>query len=424
MTGTPAPAQRFAPGFAPAIAWDVERIRGDFPILSRQVYDQPLTYLDNAASAQKPSSVIEAVGNCYRQEYANVHRGIHFLSEHASAAYEAVRRQVQEYIHASSPREIVFVRGTTEAINLVAQSYGRPRLGPWDEILITEMEHHSNIVPWQMLCEQTGARLLYVPIDDRGELVREEYERLLGPCTRLVAVTHVSNALGTVNDIRWLVERAHANGTPVLVDGAQAIPHMPIDVTRLDCDFYAFSAHKFFGPTGIGILYGKERHLENMPPWEGGGNMIRAVTMAKAVYNESPHRFEAGTPHIAGVMGLGAAIRYMESLDPVALQAHEAELLQHASAFLREIPGVRLVGTAERKCSLLSFTVDGIHPHDLGTVLDQEGIAIRAGHHCSMPVMERFRIPATARASFAFYNTIEEAGRLADALRKAVRLLS
>ncbi len=398
--------------------------RQDFPILERRVRGQPLVYLDNAATTQKPHAVIEAMTRYYRECNSNIHRGVHTLSQEATERFEEARVKVQRFIHAAHSHEIIFVRGTTEAINLVAQSHGRPQLKRNDEILITAMEHHSNIVPWQLLCEQTGAVLRAVPMNDAGELLLDEYLRLLGSRTRMLALTHVSNALGTINPIREIIGHAHAHGVPVLVDGAQAVAHMPVDVQALDCDFYAFSSHKLFGPTGIGVLYGKTALLEAMPPYQGGGDMIKSVTLAKTQFNDLPYKFEAGTPHIAGAIGLGAALDYLQEVGFEPIGRHEQELLRYASERVASLPGARIIGTAREKASVLSFVLDGIHPHDLGTVLDCQGIAIRTGHHCAMPVMERFHVPATARASFAFYNTPGEADRLCAALRDAQRMLA
>jgi len=397
--------------------------RQDFPILERRVRGRPLVYLDNAATTQKPHAVIEAIARYYRECNSNIHRGVHTLSQEATERFEEARVKVQQFIHAAHSHEIIFVRGTTEAINLVAQSYGRPQLKPKDEILITAMEHHSNIVPWQLLCEQTGAVLKAVPMNDAGELLLDEYLRLLGSRTRMLALTHVSNALGTINPIREIIGHAHAHGVPVLVDGAQAVAHMPVDVQALGCDFYAFSSHKLFGPTGIGVLYGKTALLEAMPPYQGGGDMIKSVTLAKTQFNDLPYKFEAGTPHIAGAIGLAAALDYVQEIGFEPIGRHEHELLRYATEQVASLHGARIIGTAREKASVLSFILDGIHPHDLGTVLDCEGIAIRTGHHCAMPVMERFQIPATARASFAFYNTAGEADDLCAALRDAQRML-
>ena len=401
---------------------DVARIREDFPILKQQVHGKPLVYFDNAATSQKPQVVIDTLNRYYATENANIHRGIHFLSELATAEYEETRNKVKRFLNASESREIVFVRGTTEGINLVAQSYGRRFFKEGDEVVISAMEHHSNIVPWQMLCEQVGARLRVIPMNHDGELLLDEYERLLGARTKLVSVAHVSNALGTINPIGRIIESAHRRNIPVLVDGAQAAPHMKVDVQELDCDFYAFSGHKLFGPTGIGVLYGKARHLEAMPPYQGGGDMISLVTFEKTHYNIIPYKFEAGTPHIAGVIGLGAAIDYVSGIGLDAVAAYEGEVLAYATAQLLTIKGLRIIGRAKEKASVLSFVLEGVHPHDIGTVLDREGVAIRAGHHCAMPVMQRFGVPATARASFAFYNTGEEVDVLVRAVRKVLKV--
>ncbi|HEY4646522.1 MAG TPA: cysteine desulfurase, partial [Steroidobacteraceae bacterium] len=396
---------------APAV-FDVERIRGDFPILQREVNGYPLAYLDNAASAQHPQVVIDAEAHYYAEIHANVHRGVHTLSQRATEAYESTRESVRRFINAASTREIIFVRGTTEAINLVAQSYARPRLGPGDEILITWLEHHSNIVPWQLLCEQTGARLKVAPINHSGEVELPAIEALLSPRTRLVAIAHVSNALGTILPVREIIKLAHARGVPVLLDAAQAVPHLRVDVRELECDFYAFSGHKLYAPTGIGVLYGREALLEEMPPWQGGGDMILKVSFDGTSFNSLPHKFEAGTPNIAGTVGLGAAIDYLEALGLERIAAYERELLDYATQRLAGVRGLRLIGTAREKAAVLSFVMDGIHPHDIGTILDSVGIAIRTGHHCAMPVMDFFQVPATARASLAFYNTRAEVDRL------------
>ena len=398
------------------------RLRADFPILQRSVRGHPLAYLDNAATTQKPQAVIDCESAYYREINANIHRGVHWLSEQATLAHENARERVREFINARETAEIVFVRGTTEAINLVAQSYGRAKLGPGDEILITGLEHHSNIVPWQLLCQQTGAVLKVAEIDDTGTVRMEQFERLLGERTRLVAVAHVSNALGTINPVREMIDLAHARGVPVLVDGAQAVAHMPVDVQALDCDFYAFSGHKLYAPTGIGVLYGRRALLEAMPPWQGGGDMIRTVSFQGSTWNDLPYKFEAGTPHIAGAIGLGAAIDYLQQIGLVQVAAHEHELLDYGTQLLTQIPGLRLIGTAQDKAGILSFVVDGLHAHDIGTVLDSQGVAIRAGHHCAMPVMEHFGVPATARASLALYNTREDLDRLAQALHQAVEM--
>jgi len=404
---------------------DVKRLREDFPILHQTVRDgRPLVYLDNAATTQKPRAVIDAIRRYYERDNANIHRGVHELSERATAAYEGARALVQRFIGASSPREIIFTRGTTEAINLVAQSFARPRVRPGDEILISTMEHHSNIVPWQMLCEQTGAVLRVVPIDDRGDLVMDELAARLSERTRLLALVHVSNALGTVNPVREIVALAHERGVPVLLDGAQAVAHARVDVRDLGCDFYAFSGHKLYGPTGIGVLYGRSELLEAMPPWQGGGDMIASVTFEKTTYNTLPYKFEAGTPHIAGGIGLGAAIEYVNAVGLDAIAAYEAELLDYATRGVSSVPGVRLIGTARRKSGVVSFVVNGVHAHDVGTILDQEGVAIRTGHHCAQPVMERFGVPATARASLALYNTRDDVDALVAALRKVAEVFA
>lgn len=402
----------------PAARLEVERLRQDFPILRETVNGKPLVYLDNAATTQKPQSVIDCEAHYYSALNANVHRGVHTLSQRATDAYEAARDAVRDFINAAGREEIVFVRGTTEAINLVAASFGQ-RLRPGDEILISAMEHHSNIVPWQLACQRTGASLQVAPINDAGELMLEQFARLLGPRTRLVALAHVSNALGTVNPVRHIIELAHARGIPVLIDGAQAVPHLKVDVQALDCDFYAFSGHKLYGPTGVGVLYGKAALLDAMPPYQGGGDMIREVTFRNTTYNALPYKFEAGTPNIAGVIALGAAIEYVSALGLEAITAHEHALLAYACAQAAKIAGLRMIGTAADKASILSFTLDGIHPHDVGTILDLHGVAVRAGHHCAMPVMERFGVPATVRASFALYNTREEVDALFAAVRAA-----
>jgi len=414
---------RETPSHAASTSIDVESIRRDFPVLSRQIRGKPLTYLDNAASSQRPRAVIDAISNYYSSSHANVHRGVHTLSQEATDLFEAARERVRRFLNARSTREIIFVRGTTEAINLVAQSFGRPRLGPGDEIVVSWLEHHANIVPWQMLCEQTGAVLRVIPITREGEVDFAAYERLLSPRTRLLALSHVSNALGTIVPVHRFIEAAKARGIPVLLDGAQAVPHIEVDLQALGCDFYAFSGHKMCGPTGIGVLYGREEVLRDMPPWQGGGDMILAVSFGKTVYNELPFKFEAGTPHIAGAIGLAAAIDYLEGIGMDRIAAAEHDLLDYATERLRAIPGLSIVGTAPEKAAVASFTIEGIHPHDLGTILDHEGVAIRTGHHCAMPVMEFFGLPATARASFAFYNTREEVDRLIDALQVAREML-
>jgi cysteine desulfurase/selenocysteine lyase len=397
---------------------DVNKIRADFPILHQMIHGKPLVYLDNAATSQKPRAVIDAIVRYYETTNANIHRGVHFLSERATEEHDAARRTVQKFLNARSSNEIIFVRGTTEAINLVAQSYGRAHVGPGDEVLITGLEHHSDIVPWQLLCTEKEAKLCVGPINDKGELLIDEFADLLSPRTKLVAVTHVSNALGTVNPIRKIIKLAHDRGIPVLVDGAQAVPHMEVDVQELDCDFYAFSGHKVYGPTGIGVLYGKSELLNAMPPYQGGGDMIASVTFEKSTYNKIPYKFEAGTPDIAGAIGLGAAIRYITEIGLDRIAAHEHDLLEYATAAVSRVPGLRIVGSAAEKTGVLSFIFENVHPHDIGTILDQEGIAIRTGHHCSQPVMRRFNIPATARASFALYNTREEVDTLVRGIEK------
>jgi cysteine desulfurase / selenocysteine lyase len=405
-------------GKAARPSFDVEQIRKDFPILRTKVHGHPLVYLDNAATSQKPQAVIDALVRYYEGKNANIHRGVHYLSQIATEEFEKAREMVGAFVNAAQASEIIFTRGTTEALNLVAQSYGRANVGAGDEVLITAMEHHSNIVPWQMLCEEKGAKLRVAPMNDEGELLLEEFEKLLGPRTKVVAVSHVSNALGTINPLRQMIAAAHAHGIPVVVDGAQAVPHLKVDVQALDADFYAFSGHKMYGPTGIGVLYGKHALLDAMPPYQGGGDMISSVTFEKTTYNKLPHKFEAGTPDMAGVAGLKAAIEYMNGIGIEKIAAHEHELLEYATETLGTLPGVRLIGTAREKASVLSFVLDEVHPHDIGTILDQEGIAVRTGHHCAQPVMERFGIPATVRASFAVYNTKGEVDALAQGIRK------
>ena len=402
--------------------FDLNAVRRQFPVLSRMVRGKPLAYLDNGASAQRPNAVIEAVDDYERHHHANIHRGVHTLSQEATALYESARDRLAEFIHARSRHEVIFVRGTTEAINLVAQSYARPLLVPGDEVLITHLEHHANIVPWQMVCEQTGATLVVAPIDSRGEVHEEAVTALMSPRTRLFACAHVSNALGTVLPVKRLMAAARTRGITTLIDGAQAVPHLRVDVQDLGCDFYAFSGHKMFGPTGVGVLYGREQLLDRMPPWQGGGEMILAVTFAKTTYNGLPNKFEAGTPNISGGIGLGAAADFLLNLDRDGAHAHETALLEHATTALSKIPDLRIVGTAGDKAGLVSFVVAGVHPHDLGTILDEDGIAIRTGHHCAMPVMDYFKLPATARASFAFYNTFEEIDRLAAGVERARKL--
>ncbi len=398
--------------------FDVFKIRADFPILAVKVHGKPLVYLDNAATTQKPQAVIDALIHYYTSENANIHRGVHALSELATESFEQARVKIQRFLGAGDPGEIVFVRGATEAINLVAQTYGRIHAGSGDEIIISSLEHHSNIVPWQILCEQQGARLRVIPINDDGELLLEEFEKLLGPKTKFVAIAHVSNALGTINPVRKMIEMAHRRNVPVLVDGAQAAPHVLIDLQALDCDFYVFSGHKLYGPTGIGVLYGKRKLLEAMPPYQGGGDMISSVTFEKTLYNKLPYKFEAGTPDVSGAIALGAAIDYVSNIGLDRIAAHEDKLLAYATHALSSIPGLRLIGTAKAKAAVLSFVMENIHPHDIGTVLDQQGIAIRTGHHCAQPLMQRFGVEATARASFALYNTQEEVDALVAGIHK------
>ena len=405
-----------------AEALDISKIRADFPILKQKVHGKPLVYLDNGATSQKPQIVIDALNRYYSTENSNIHRGVHFLSERATAAYEVARQKIKSFVNARSEQEIIFVRGTTEAINLVAQSYGRTFLKKGDEIIVSAMEHHSNIVPWQMLCEQIGARLRVIPINHDGELVLDEYRRLLGEKTKLVSVTHVSNALGTIVPVKDIVRLAHERNVPVLLDGAQAVPHLKVDVQELACDFYAFSGHKLFGPTGVGVLYGRSELLDAMPPYQGGGDMISLVTFEKTHYNVLPYKFEAGTPHIAGGIGLGAAIDYLAGLDWERVAAHEHALLAYATSALSSIEGLRIIGTAREKVGVISFVFDHVHAHDVGTILDQEGVAVRAGHHCAMPVMQRFGVPATTRASFALYNTREEIDVLVTGIHRALKV--
>ena len=402
--------------------FDVAKIREDFPILKQLVHGKPLVYLDNAATSQKPRQVINALVRYYTTENSNVHRGVHSLSQQATEDYEGARSKIRQFINAASDQEVIFVRGTTEGINLVAQSYGRQNIGEGDEIVISAMEHHSNIVPWQILCQERGARLRVVPITDSGELMLDEYQRLLSPRTKLVSIVHISNALGTINPVEQIVAMAHDRGVPVLLDGAQAAPHMGIDVRRLGCDFYAFSGHKLYGPTGIGVLYGKAELLEAMPPYQGGGDMIKSVTFEKTLYNDLPYKFEAGTPNIAGSIGLGAAIDYVNSVGMDRIAAYEHELLEYGTGCLSSLDGIRIMGTAREKSGILSFVMDGVHPHDIGTILDAEGIAIRTGHHCAQPVMERFGVAATARASLAFYNTKEEIDALVKGIDRVIEV--
>jgi cysteine desulfurase/selenocysteine lyase len=408
---------------AAPVLLDVAAVRKDFPILERTAHGKPLAYLDNAASSQRPRAVIDAMSHYYETCHANVHRGVHTLSQEATDLFEGAREKVRRFINARSAKEIIFVRGTTEAVNLVAQSYGRPRLGPGDEILISWLEHHANIVPWQLLCQQTGATLKVAPITRTGEIDYDGFAALLSPKTRFVALAHVSNSLGTVVPVARFIQAARERGVPVLLDGAQAVPHLKVDVQSLDCDFYAFSSHKMCGPTGIGVLYGREALLREMPPWQGGGDMILAVTFEKTVYNDLPYKFEAGTPAIAEAVGLGAAIDYLKALGLDRIGAAEHDLLEYANARMATVPGLNFIGTAPEKAAVVSFTIDGIHPHDLGTILDAEGVAIRTGHHCAMPVMDFFGVPATARASFAFYNTRAEIDQLVAALHTAREML-
>ena len=403
---------------------DVQRIRADFPILAQYVHGKPLVYLDNAASSQKPKAVIDAMARFDATKYANIHRGVHALSQHATTAFEEARDKVQRFINAADRKEIIFVRGTTEAINLVAQSYARPALDLGDEIVISAMEHHSNIVPWQMVCHERRATLRVAPITDDGELELDAYERLLGPRTKLVGIVHLSNALGTINPVREMIQMAHRHNIPVLVDGAQAVAHFGVDVQALDCDFYAFSAHKLYGPTGVGVLYGKAERLEAMPPYQGGGEMISAVTFEKTFYKGLPAKFEAGTPNITGVVGLGTAIDYVNAIGLARAATYEHQLLSYATEQLSRIPQVRIIGTAKDKASVISFVIAGVHPHDIGTILDREGIAVRAGHHCAQPVMQRFQVPATTRASLAFYNTREEIDRLVAGIHKVLEVFA
>ena len=409
-------APKVHPETEPAL--DVERVRKDFPILERMINGRPLVYLDSGASSQRPRQVLRAVEEYETHSHANVHRGVHALSQAATEAFEGARERVRRFINARSTKEIIFVRGTTEGINLVAQSYARPRFKAGDEILITALEHHANIVPWQMVCEQTGCTLKVAPIDRRGELVFDEFQKLLSPRTKLVAVAHVSNALGTVLPVKRIIDAAHAHGAVVLIDGAQAVPHTAVDVRALGCDFYTFSSHKIYGPTGVGVLYGREELLEAMPPWQGGGDMILSVSFEKTTYNELPYKFEAGTPNISGAVGMAAAMDYIEGLGIEKIAAHEHRLLQLATRELERIPGIEIIGTAAHKAAVLSFTLKGVHPHDLGTILDTEGVAVRTGHHCAQPVMTFFGIPATARATFGVYNTERDVASLVAAIEK------
>ena len=403
---------------------DLNKIRGDFPILRQTVNGNPLVYLDNGATSQKPQSIIDAIVNYYTTTNSNVHRGVHTLSQQATDGYEGARAKIQKFINAGDEKEVIYTRNTTEGINLVAHSYGRKNIGPGDDIIVSNMEHHSNIVPWQMLCEENGANLLVVPIDDTGELIMDEYQKMLSPKTKLVSITHVSNALGTILPAKQIVKMAHDVGSPVLLDGAQAVPHMPVDMQDIDCDFYVFSGHKLFGPTGIGVLYGKSEYLEAMPPFLGGGEMIKSVTFEKTIYNDLPYKFEGGTPDISGAIGLGAAIDYVTNLGFDQIMAHEDELLRYGTEALSAIDGVRIVGTAVDKAGILSFVMDKAHPHDIGTILDEQGIAIRTGHHCAQPVMQRFQIPATARASFAFYNNKEDIDALVKGIDRVIEVFT
>ena len=404
--------------------FDAEKVRADFPVLQQLVNGKPLVYLDNGATSQKPQAVIDELVRYYTTENANVHRGVHTLSQNATEDYENARAKLRGLLNAADDHEIIYTSGTTQSINIVAQSYGRQNIGPGDEIIVSNMEHHSNIVPWQMLCEEKGAVLRVVPIDDTGELLMDEYERMLSPRTKLVSITHVSNALGTILPVEQIIELAHAHGVPVLLDGAQAVPHMAVDVRKLDCDFYVFSGHKLFGPTGTGVLYGKAELLDAMPPVQGGGEMIKSVTFEKTIYNDLPYKFEAGTPNIAGAVGLGAAVDYVQSVGYETFAAHEDELLDYGTKALEQIGGLRIIGTSPRKAGILSFVMENVHPHDIGTILDSEGIAVRTGHHCAQPVMQRFQIPATARASLAMYNTKEDIDALVRAIDRVIEVFS
>ena len=415
-------AQEISQSRSPRVGLDVEAVRKDFPILARKVHGQPLVYLDNGATSQKPQVVIDALSRYYAEENSNIHRGVHYLSEYATAAYEGAREKIKRFINAPKSQEIIFVRGTTEAINLVAQSYGRTFLKAGDEIIVSAMEHHSNIVPWQILSEQVGARLRVIPINHDGELVMDEYRRLLTEKTKFVSVTHVSNALGTIVPVKEVVALARERGVPVMLDGAQAAPHLKLDVQEIGCDFYAFSGHKLFGPTGVGVLFGRSELLERMPPYQGGGDMISLVTFEKTHYNVLPYKFEAGTPHIAGGIGLGAAIDYLGKLNWEQVVSHEQDLLAYTTDALLTIPGLKIIGTAKEKAGVISFVFDHVHAHDVGTILDQEGVAVRTGHHCAMPVMQRFGVPATTRASFAFYNTRDEVDALKKAIHRVLRV--
>ena len=404
--------------------FDAEKVRADFPVLQQQVNGKSLVYLDNGATSQKPQAVIDELVRYYTTENANVHRGVHTLSQNATEDYEGARAKLRRLLNAADDHEIVFTRGTTDSINLVAQSFGKHSLGSGDEVIVSNMEHHSNIVPWQMLREEKGVVLRVVPIDESGELLMDEYERMLSPRTKLVSITHVANALGTILPVEQIIGMAHAQGVPVMLDGAQAVPHMAVDVRKLDCDFYVFSGHKLFGPTGIGVLYGKAELLEAMPPVQGGGDMIKSVTFEKTIYNDLPYKFEAGTPNIAGAIGLGAAVDYVQSVGYESFAAHEDELLDYGTKALEQIGGLRIIGTASRKAGILSFVMEDIHPHDIGTILDAEGVAVRTGHHCAQPVMQRFQIPATVRASMAMYNTKEDIDALVRAIDRVIEVFS
>jgi cysteine desulfurase / selenocysteine lyase len=421
MTPITSRPQTFTSGTSP---FSTAQIRRDFPILSREIHGKPLVYLDNAASTQRPAVVINAVKDLYENHYANIHRGVHLLSQESTDLYENARGEVRTLLNADCMHELIYTSGATESINLIAQSFARPRLKEGDEILISHMEHHSNIVPWQLVCQQTGATLKVIPITDSGELDMAAFDTLLTEKTKLLSIVHVSNALGTINPVKTLIEKAHAMGIPVVVDGAQAVPHMAIDVQELDCDFYLFSGHKIYGPTGIGILYGKEKWLNEMPPYQSGGDMILSVSFEKTIYNSLPYKFEAGTPNIAGAIGLGAAIQYVQQIGLDAIAAHEQALLAYATEQLDRINGLRIIGQAPQKAGLISFVLDQVHPHDIGTMLDADGIAIRTGHHCAQPVMERYNVPATARASFGLYNTFDEIDTLAIAIEKTIHLFS
>ena len=405
-------------------SFDVNKVRADFPVLSQTVNGKPLVYLDNAASSQVSNLVIERGAKYLAEEHSNIHRGVHYLSQHATSAYEAAREKVKRFINAKEAKECIFVRGTTEGVNLVAYSYGRKFVGEGDEIILSQMEHHANIIPWQVLAEEKGAKIRVIPMNERGELIIDEYENLLNERTKIVAVSHVSNSLGTINPVKEMIATAHKFGVPVFVDGAQAVPHFPVDVQDLDADFYTFSGHKMFAPTGSGVLFGKKEFLDKMPPYQTGGGMIRTVTFEKTTYAPIPDKFEAGTPAIAAGIGLGAAIDYLNSIDFAAAAKYEHELLEYATEKLSSIEGVRIIGTAKEKASVLSFTIENVHPHDIGTILDQQGIAVRAGHHCAQPVMQFFDVPATARASFAFYNTRDEVDKLADAVQKVIEVFA